>query len=61
MKQPAWTVTCIVCGAQPGERCCSLVTGCELPKGHTRRIWSQRELNEGHAEAALCKSGLQGC
>ncbi len=61
MKQPGWTVTCIVCGAQAGEKCCSLVTGRELPKGHTRRIWSQREWNEGHPEATPRKSSLQRC
>jgi hypothetical protein len=43
-----WTVPCIICGAQSGETCCSLVTGRELEEGHTLRIWKQREWDETH-------------
>ena len=50
MSQPAWTVACIICGAKPGERCRSRVTGRELPEGHTLRIWSQREWYLRHPE-----------
>ncbi len=56
MGQPLWTVDCTTCGARPGEKCYSLVTGRDLPEGHTRRIWRQREWDEQNPEAAVISS-----
>jgi len=52
MGQARWVVACVICGAQVGQMCCSLVTGRLLAEGHTLRIWRQREWNESHPEVA---------
>jgi hypothetical protein len=55
MGQPLWTVDCTICGAKPGERCSSVVTGRDLPEGHTLRIWSQHKWDERHPEATVSR------
>ncbi len=60
MRQPLWIVACIVCGARSEASCYSLVTGRELPEGHTLRIWSQHEWDERHPEGAVVSPRLAG-
>lgn len=52
MTTRVWTIRCITCGAEPGEPCRSIISGRDVPVGHTRRNWLQNEIDKRRAEQA---------